>query len=68
MICPVACGTCGPNPFPVLVTVLAGYGVAVIPVTYLFSLLFKKHSESAFQRFSVRYTEWYTPSKLSMYP
>ena len=44
LICPVSCGTCGPNPFGVVVLTLLGYGFAIIPVTYLFSLLFQKHT------------------------
>eukprot|EP01047_Picozoa_sp_COSAG01_P024229 COSAG01_NODE_1491_length_10131_cov_5.872508_9_plen_201_part_00 len=33
-LCPNVCGTCGPNPFEVLLIVFAGYGFAVIPVSY----------------------------------
>ena len=44
VLCPVSCGTCGPGPFGLLVWTLLGYGFAIIPVTYMFSLAFKKHT------------------------
>ena len=44
VLCPSSCGTCGPGPFGLLVWTLLGYGFAIIPVTYMFSLAFKKHT------------------------
>ena len=44
LLCPESCGTCGPAPFGVVVLTLLGYGMAISPVTYLFSLLFSKHT------------------------
>lgn len=44
LLCPESCGTCGPAPFKVVVLTLLSYGFAISPVTYLFSLLFSKHT------------------------
>jgi ABC-type multidrug transport system ATPase subunit len=43
-VCPKTCGTCGAGPTRAVLLLFLGYGMAIIPATYMFSFLFKQHT------------------------
>eukprot|EP01050_Picozoa_sp_SAG11_P010529 SAG11_NODE_1058_length_6003_cov_1.474424_4_plen_492_part_00 len=45
-LCPVPCQACGPGPFWAVLTLFVGYGMAIVSVTYLFSFIFKSHTQA----------------------